>query len=79
MPVNGYEKVSTEGNYHMISVSRQTLTSQNSPSSYNASSLRGSKNGRLTIIPEEKNRTSSVSLHKPSRPHCCTKLPFFVA
>lgn len=31
-----------------------TLTSQNSPSSYNASSLKGSKNGCLTMTPVKK-------------------------
>ena len=51
MHVNGY--VSTLENVHIISVFIQTLTSQNSPSSYSASSLKGSKNGCLTIIPKE--------------------------
>ena len=59
-----------EGFQHMLSLTffRETLTSQNSPSSYNASSLKGSKNGRLTIIPKETNHTSSLNPSKSKFP-----------
>ena len=42
---------------HVLALSKTeitTLTSQNSPSSYNASSLKGSKNGCLTMTPVKK-------------------------
>jgi len=52
---------STLENVHIITVFREALTSQNSPSSYSASSLNGSKNGRLTMIPKETNHTSFLT------------------
>lgn len=47
---------------HVLALSKTeitTLTSQNSPSSYNASSLKGSKNGCLTMTPVKNYQVNS--------------------